>query len=138
MLKLAALFVSLLASFAVRGEVVLVVSADSPVSTLTAGQVSNIYLGRIVQLPGQDAVIPIDQRETTGLREKFYQEILGLNLSRVKAHWSKMLFTGRGRPPYQVSGDEEMKQIVSANPVAIGYIDKENLDNSVKPVFLAD
>jgi hypothetical protein len=50
----------------------------------------------------------------------------------VKAHWSKIIFTGRGQPPRQASTGLEARRMVAENPNAIGYIDPALVDNSVR------
>jgi ABC-type phosphate transport system substrate-binding protein len=50
----------------------------------------------------------------------------------VKAHWSKIVFTGRGQPPRQASNASEAKKLIAENPNAIGYIDHSAVDASVR------
>jgi hypothetical protein len=46
-----------------------------------------------------------------------------------------MVFTGRGRPPQQVRDSAAMKELLAANPGAIGYIDTRDVDESVRVLF---
>lgn len=59
----------------------------------------------------------------------------GRNAAQIKATWAKLLFTGKGNPPKEVSGNAEVKKFVAGNPAAIGYIDKAAVDGSVKVVL---
>lgn len=121
----------------VLAEVVVVVSAQSPVSQLSKPQVVNIFLGRSSYFSGDNRATPVDQREGNGVRNEFYSEFVGWTPAHLKAHWSKIVFTGRGQPPTQVANDEEVKRLLAGNPGAIGYIDKKSIDASVKVVELA-
>lgn len=117
-------------------EVAVVVSRDTPVDSMSTSQLQNIFLGRTSHLPGEVRAVPLDQADGNEVRDAFYRDLLGQSPAQVKAHWSKILFTGRGRPPRQVAGDEEVKRLVAATPGMVGYIDAASLDDSVKALEL--
>jgi hypothetical protein len=45
-----------------------------------------------------------------------------------------MIFTGQGEPPREIADSDKIKKLVANNPRYIGYIDKSNVDTSVKVV----
>ena len=116
---------------------VAVVSAKSPVTSLNASQVADIFLGKTSRFPDGSQAVPIDQVEDSPARERFYAAFTGKSPAQVKAHWSKIIFTGRGQPPRQVSNSAEARKLVAANPNAIGYIDASLVDDSVRVLALA-
>ncbi|GAB3378661.1 phosphate ABC transporter substrate-binding protein [Spongiibacter taiwanensis] len=118
-------------------EVVVVVAADSPVNSLSKSHIANIFLGRNNYLDGRIRVTPVDQPEGSQARQEFYENVVNWNPASVKAHWSKMIFTGRGKPPRQVASDTAVKALVASSPGAIGYIDAASVDSSVKVLKLA-
>jgi ABC-type phosphate transport system substrate-binding protein len=113
-------------------EVVAIVSAKSPINALTANQVADIFLGKTSRFPDGSLAVPIDQDEDSSTREKFYAQFTGKSPAQVKAHWSKMIFTGRGQPPKQAATASEAKKMVAENPNAIGYIDNGAVDSTVR------
>ena len=113
-------------------DVVAVVSAKSPVKELSSGQVADIFLGKTTRFPDGSPAVPIDLQEESNLREKFYAQYTGKSPAQVKAHWSKIIFTGRGQPPVQASDGVEARRMVAENPNAIGYIDNKLVDSSVR------
>jgi ABC-type phosphate transport system substrate-binding protein len=113
-------------------EVVAVVSARSPVTALNPVQVADIFLGRSTTFPDGRHAVPIDQAEESELRDRFYSTYAGKSPSQVKAHWAKIIFTGRGQPPRQVSNSLEARKAIADNPSAIGYIDARLVDPSVR------
>ena len=115
-------------------DVVAVVSARSPVQALNSEQVAEIFLGKTARFPDGTEAVPIDQSEDSPLRERFYAQFTGKSAAQVKAHWSKILFTGRGQPPKQAADSVEAKRLVAANPRGITYIDHSLIDNSVRVV----
>lgn len=125
-----------LVSLPAAADVTVIVSSEVPVESMSTTQVQNIFLGRSSYFPGQIRAIPVDQAEGSETQEVFYRDIMEQSAAQMKAHWSKILFTGRGRPPRRVANDEEMKQLIAENPGMIGYIGKTNLDSRVKALEL--
>ena len=121
-----------LGSGAIEAEVVAVVSSRCPESALSRNQVADIFLGRSSRFPDGREAVPIDQAESSAARDEFYAAFTGKSPAQVKAHWSKIIFTGRGQPPREVSNGVEMKRLVAGNPSAIGYIDRKLVDGSVR------
>lgn len=119
------------------GEVVVVVSQQNPVQTLTRTQLLNIFMGRPNQLANGKRAMPLDQAEGRPLREAFYREVLGKSNAEIKAHWSKIVFTGRGQPPRQFANDDEVKRFLAGNPDAIGYIDAASRTGELRIVTIA-
>jgi ABC-type phosphate transport system substrate-binding protein len=120
------------ASAAVKADVVVVVATSSPVKTLARNQVADIFLGKTSRFPGGGQATPIDQTEDSPTRDEFYTTFTGKSASQLKAHWSKIIFTGRGQPPQAVSSSAEVKKRVAENPDTIGYIDAREVDGSVR------
>lgn len=113
-------------------EVVIVVSPQNPTTTLSRGEVSNIFLGKTNRFPNGQPAVAIDQPENSQPREEFYRDVSNKQPAEIKAYWSRMIFTGRGQPPMVVEGDEQVKKSLAGRPDGIGYIDRAAVDNSVK------
>jgi len=116
-------------------DVVAVVSARSPVSTLSKNQIVDIFLGKANRFPDGRQAVPIDQVEGSAARDEFYLKFADKSPAQLKAFWSKIIFTGRGRPPQEVSNDNEVKKFIAQHPDAIGYIEQKRVDDSVKVVL---
>jgi ABC-type phosphate transport system substrate-binding protein len=123
-----------LASHSATADVVAVVSAKSAITTLSKSQMADIFLGRVNRFPNGSPAVPIDQAEGSAAREEFYAKMAGKSAAQMKAYWSKIIFTGRGRPPKEVPNGVEMKKQIFENPAAIGYIDANLLDGSVRVI----
>lgn len=116
-------------------DVVAVVSAKSPESTLSKNQVVDIFLGRASHFPDGRQAVPIDQVEGSAARDEFYLNFSGKSPAQIKAYWSKIIFTGRGQPPRTVENGIEVKKIIVENQNTIGYIDQKLVDDSVKVIL---
>ena len=117
---------------ALADDVVAVVSARSPVTSLSANQVADIFLGKSSRFPDGTPAVPIDLVEESPMRDRFYAQYTGKSPAQVKAHWSKIIFTGRGQPPRQAASTGEAKKLIAENPNAIGYIDPSQVDGTVR------
>ncbi len=136
--KLSSLAVAVLAlacvfpndSFA--GDWALVAGAKSGINKLDAEAASNLFLGKVTEVPGIGPVTLLDLPEGNPIRESFYAETTKKDASALKAYWSRMIFTGKGQPPRAMDGAAAIKKALSANSTAIAYIEKSAVDASVK------
>lgn len=118
-------------------DVVAVVSAKNPVTTtLSNNQVVDIFLGKVNRFPDGSPAVPIDQAEGSPVRDEFYLKFTGKSPAQLKAHWSKIIFTGRGKPPREVANSIEVKKLLAKEPNAIGYIEQSLVDSSVKVLLV--
>jgi len=117
-------------------ELVVIVSARNPVAALRADQVAAIFLGQSVRFPDGVEAVPLDLPLGSALRDEFYARVASKTPALLKAHWSKMVFTGRGQPPGEARDSTMMRRRVAENPELIGYIERGALDASVRPVLV--
>ncbi len=118
-------------------EVVPVVSVKSNVSGLSNNQVVDIFLGKSSRFPNGDPAIPIDQAEGSEIRDAFYMQFASKSAAQIKAYWSKIIFTGKGQPPRELSPSERVKKALADNPYHIGYIERSEVDENVRVVLLS-
>ena len=117
----------LLAASAMAGEVVVVMGTGA--APLSKDQLADIYLGRNTTLK------PLDLPESNELRDTFYQKATDRGAAQVKAVWSRIIFTGQGQPPKELPDAAAVKKAVAADPKMVGYIDKSDLDATVRVVL---
>ena len=121
----------LLAAFAAAGaraqEIVVIVNLAA--ASISKEQIADLYLGR------SDAWTPIDQVVGSAIYVEFYKKVTGRDSAQVKAIWSRILFTDLGVAPKQLPNSAAVKKAVAANPKAVGYIEKSDVDDSIKVVL---
>lgn len=125
-----------LATANASAELVVVVSSRSPVAAMSADQVAAIFLGQSGRFPDGAPAVAIDQQLGSNQRDGFYRQVTGKTPALLKAHWSKLVFTGRGQPPREMPGDAAVRRLVADNPSLIGYIDRAALDASVRAILV--
>ena len=115
-----------LATQVMAGDIVVIMSPNA--APLTKEQVANVFLGRALDYK------PVDLPES-GTRTDFYKKATDRDASQVKAAWARLMFTGHGQPPKVMADAAAVKKAVAADPKSVGYIDKADVDSTVKVVF---
>ena len=110
-------------------EVVAVVGAKSPAAAMTKEQVAQIFLGK------SSSMTPVDQADGSAIRNEFYKKVADKEAAQAKALWSKLVFTGKASPPKEFPGSAEVKKALATDVKAIGYIEKAEVDSTVKVVL---
>lgn len=123
-----------LASNLALADVVVVVSAQNPVATLTRSELADIFLGRNSRFPGGLPATPVDQRENSRAYAAFYRDYLSHTPTQIKMHWSRLIFTGRGQPPRNMGDSAAVSDFVAEHIDAIGYLDDSHLDERLRVV----
>ncbi|MFC0168500.1 phosphate ABC transporter substrate-binding protein [Pseudoduganella danionis] len=121
---------------ATAAELVVIVSARSPLVALSTEQVADIFLARTARLPSGEEVQALDLPLGHALRDEFYARVAGKSPALMKAYWTRMVFTGRGQPPRELSSMAAIRKLVGENPATIAYLERSALDASVKAVLV--
>ena len=119
-------------SISAHAEIVLIAHPGNTQAQISLDTARDIYLGKVTTFPGGGKVIAVDQKDNTPAKTAFQEKVLKMSSGQVKAHWSKLIFSGAGVPPSVVGGNNEVRNWVASNPNGLGYIDKQAVDSSVK------
>lgn len=112
-----------------QADVAVIVHPDSGAS-LTPAQVASVYLGL------DRSMTPVDLRQWGDTRTHFYHQLIRKNEAQLKSHWAALIFTGKGRPPQGVPDESAMLDRIATDPRAIGYVDRERVDDRVHVLFV--
>lgn len=116
-------------------DIAVIVNRHAPFNALKREQVAFLFMKKTSAV-GRFALTPLDLPRDGDVRRRFYQQVANRTPDYMLAYWSRLLFTGRGGPPEQVSNDEEMLLRVAREPALIGYIDARKVTNKIKIVLL--
>lgn len=116
-------------------DLVIIVSARSKLGALSAEQAADIFLAHTRRFPDGSEAVAIDQSLGSPLRDQFYGKLAGRSPALMKAHWSRLIFTGRAEPPAEVEGSVAVRKLIADNPGLIGYVERGALDASVRVVL---
>ncbi|WP_290583274.1 phosphate ABC transporter substrate-binding protein [Ketobacter sp.] len=123
------------ATFA-SAEVVVIVNASSSISTASADEIQQVFLGKRNEIGGV-SVTPVDQSEGNEARDTFYEKVVDKTPAQLNAYWSRLIFTGKGKPPKQYFDDAEVVETVLEEEDAIGYIDSSAVTEGIKVIYTA-
>ena len=114
---------------------VAVIANPTGPDALSKAQVAKLYLGKSKKLPNGSKAEVIEQAEISAIRAEFHAAVTGKSDSQLQAYWSRLIFTGKGKPPKTIGSSSLIKSQVASHPNAIAYIDEAEVDDSVKVVF---
>lgn len=124
-----------LATHSHADDIAVIANPKAGFDSLTKAEARLLFLGKNKSLPSHQTAIPLMHVEASPLRIRFDRAVMDRDPKQSRAYWAQMIFTGRGKPPRQLNNDNEVKQEVSRNPDAIGYINASAVDNTVKVVL---
>ena len=123
----------LVCSMHVLAEISVIVHPNNA-SNLNQKTISKLYLGKSSSFPGGGKAVPMNILEGHDLTNEFNKKVLGKSDAQLKSYWSKLVFTGKGTPPKEVSSEADMIQFVSENQGAIGYVSSSAVTPNVKVI----
>lgn len=105
-----------------HAEVTVIVHAANA-ATLDDEAVAALFLGQAKTFAGGPEAVPVNQKDGAAATGEFAGRYLKKTPAQLRAFWAKQVFTGAGRPPKELDGDEAVIKFVAATPGAIGYIE---------------
>lgn len=124
------ILINLIAAPAVSGEVAVIAHPSVPVNQISRSQLIDIYVGDVREWDNGEPVILMDLKPKSKVKNAFY-EFIGKSSSRVKSIWMRHMLTGEADPPEALDSQEEILEIVTTTPGAIGYVDREVVTGNV-------
>ena len=117
-----------IAAPALATEIVVIVNPKNPATRMFSEQAAQFFLGK------STLFTPVEHVDGP-LRTEFYKKVLDKDAAQVKAIWSKLVFTGKASAPKELATSADVKKAVAADPSAIGYIEKSQVDDTVKVIL---
>jgi len=127
------LFVGMLSTSSVSAEIAVIVNAANS-SALDKNAIEKIFMGKMKKFPNGQVALPMNAAKSMNSRKEFNKAVIGRSSSQVNAYWSKLVFTGKGSMPKELSSDAEIISTISSNQGAIGYIDSGSVTGAVKVI----
>jgi ABC-type phosphate transport system substrate-binding protein len=122
MMKRLALILALLFPWHAFADVVVIVNAANPVHSMSAEEVSALYLARSRTFPSGEFALVFDQPRDSALRQQFFKLVANMAIGQVNTYWSRLMFSGQEMPPQSLPNEQAVIDIVRRNPGAIGYV----------------
>jgi len=133
-LLLAVLTILLAPTHASAGERLAVIVHPSRSVRLSTKDLAQIYLKKRRHWPGGDPIFPINRDAESKARAIFSRAVFGSEATHLVNYWNRKYFDGI-LPPPTLASTEAMRRFVAAEPNAVGYIEAEMVDDSVRVVL---
>ena len=111
-------------------RLVVVIHPDRP-DTLTVGDVRQIYLKKRRYWSDGRPIIPINRDAASEIRATFSRAVFGPTAGRLATYWKRRYFQGV-LPPATLASAAAVKRFVATEPNAIGYLEADDADDSVR------
>lgn len=123
----------IMAEVVMAGEsAVVIASPDTGLHGISRETVRAIFAMRQRTLPDDRGAVHVfvlpDQHP---LHERFVKEILHVYPHQLRLSWDRLVFSGTGQSPNEVSSPAEMRRRVASTPGGIGYLNRGSTDESV-------
>ena len=105
--------------------------------TLDVSAVATIYLRKRRFWDDGMPILPINREANSPLRAAFTRRVFDLDSSQLAAYWNEQYFHGV-MPPATLSSSESMKRFVAKERGAIGYVELDAADSSVRVALVLD
>jgi len=120
-------------SFSTSAEISVIVHKDNA-STFDKKSIRKLYMGKAKKFDNGRNALVINASKGSTQRNDFNKSVIGRSSSQINAYWSKLVFTGKGIPPKELSSDAEVLSTVTENKDTIGYVDSSAVTAAVKVV----
>jgi ABC-type phosphate transport system substrate-binding protein len=132
------LLATLLATSAGGGDprIAVIVHRDRR-DVLDTPAVASIYLRKRRFWEDGAPIIPLNREAGSTLREAFSRRIVGTVSAQLSGYWNEQYFHGV-MPPATLSSSESMKRFVAQELNAVGYVEVEVADASVRVAMVLD
>lgn len=131
MLAIILMLVGVTFAVPVSAQIAVIVNPANSVA-LTSDELTRLFTGR------SSALTAVNLAESSPLRSEFDEKGVGRSSAQLKAHWSKLMFTGKGTPPTELATEAEVLAYVAQNPNAIGYVNAASVTAAVKVALTLD
>ncbi len=111
-----------------------VVVAHAAVARVDAATLQRLYTGRAIEVAGQPVTV-VSLVPGSPLRERFLNQVVGLDDERYLAYWTVRRHVGKGIPPRELKTAAEVLEFVRGTPGAIGYVGAADLKPGVNVIY---
>ncbi len=116
-----------------QSDILIIVNPSVQANELSAGDVRNYFLKKLVRWKGGGKVVPINATVNSRLRKEFRRRILNMNTDQETRYWqNRKIKSGQSSPPEFSSPDKTVFRIRGA----IGYVYRSEFREDLGQVVL--
>ncbi|MDR9438124.1 MAG: hypothetical protein RI841_01270 [Halomonas sp.] len=119
-----------------EAEILLVAHPDVNTRQLNRDTTRAIFAMRQRTWPDGQAVRVFVLDNSHPVHARFAKEQLTVYPHQLQLAWDRMVFSGTGQAPDRVRNQAEMRERIAATPGALGYLEREYLDDRVQVISM--
>jgi len=119
--------------WAASSRLIVIVGKTSPIDNVSLGTLRSAFLAQPTD-ENKVRLVPFNSPPNTPERVLFDRRVLGMSPEEVARHWVDQRIRGNPGPPRTIAGAKLLRQVVARLPGAIGYLDAQDMDGTVKAV----
>jgi ABC-type phosphate transport system substrate-binding protein len=128
-----ALAVGLLLSFCGTAQSIdLVINRDVSQETISRNSLRSIFSMRKTLWPDGKPIHVFVMPDKTNLHIDFSKQLLGLFPHQLRRVWNRQIYSGMGQAPTKVESEQEMRELVTKTPGAIGYLSEGTINEHIR------
>jgi ABC-type phosphate transport system substrate-binding protein len=121
---------------AAGGEVDIILNKTNTVGDLSLADAKKVFMGDKTTWPSGKRITVLMLGSGQAERATVLRQIYKMSEDDLEQYFIQAAFAGKvSAPPKTVASATQMKQAVADNPGAIGYVKKEDVDDTVKAVL---
>ncbi|RCU51647.1 hypothetical protein EZV61_02200 [Corallincola luteus] len=117
-------------------DIAVVAHPSVQTDALTVKELKSIFSMRLTAWSEGQMIAVYVLPKQNRLHETFCRSYLELFSYQLERSWNRLVYSGFGQAPKQMATSEELRDAVATTPGAIGYIKKEDVDDSVKIILI--
>lgn len=108
----------------------------SNTAEISEKSIENLFLGKSRTFSNGSSAIPLTLDVKSKLMNEFCEKFLDKTNNQFRSYWARLMFSGAGVAPKTIDSEEEMLELVAANPNVIGFVDVASTeDEDVKVIM---
>ncbi len=127
---LGVLLLSLFLTFSANAQTI-VVNTTVPPTAISKTAVQAIFGMRMRTWPDDTPITVYVLKTSDPLHADFCKNVLGVFPHQLRRAWDRLVFSGTGQAPREVSSLNEMRERVAMTPGAIGYLPQDDVDDTL-------
>ncbi len=115
-----------------------VVNKENKIVSLTADDLTRIFLGKKTLWDSGTRIVPAMPEEESPAGEAFLTGTLQKSVSQFRTYWKRLLFSGGGAVPKVFRTSGQILDFVNRQPGAIGVVEASAVDDRVRVLDISN
>ena len=114
------------------GQLAVVVNRGNEIKGVTLQSLQDIYARNKVSWSNNHKIFPVSMKSNLAITRSFFEKALDKSPREMKRTWIRLTLSGAGAPPKVVGSEAEVLLYIAKNEGAIGFVDVDKVNDSVK------